>query len=223
MFLKPITLFATLAASIIHHSYPTQLIAGISVPDTPTISRAIAYARANQDDQTYNHVMRSWLIGTASLSHLLSNTTASIDLEAYAVATILHDLGLDLANPDIVSPDKRFEVDGADAAVRFLREEGGKGWTEERLWEVWHAIAFHTTSSIAVHSTPFIWSTSVGIGTELLGPNVTVQIFGPGKVGLSSPFPNHSNSLTLARSQPRSRSGSKSTPRSREKASRHIL
>jgi hypothetical protein len=169
--------------------YPTRLIAGISVPDTLTITKAIAYARANQDDQTYNHVMRSWLMGTASLSHLPSSTTASIDLEAYAVAAILHDLGLDLKSPDIVSQDKRFEVDGADAAVRFLREEGGKGWTEERLWEVWHAIALHTTPSIAVHDTPFVWSTCVGVGTELLGPDITIQTFGPGKVGLLSLSP----------------------------------
>jgi hypothetical protein len=154
---------ATLAAST---TYPTRLVAGITVPDTPTITKAIAYARANQNDQTYNHVMRSWLMGTASISHLPTNITHGIDLEAYAVAVILHDLGLDLNNSAIVSPDKRFEVDGANAAVKFLRNEGENGvWSEQRLWEVWHAVALHTTPSIAVHDRPLVWSTCVGIGT----------------------------------------------------------
>jgi hypothetical protein len=174
----------TLATTALATTHPTRLLAGITVPDTLTINKAITYARANQDDQTYNHVMRSWLIGTASISHLPANITHGIDLEAYAVAAILHDLGLDLNNSDIASPDKRFEVDGANAAVSFLRKEGKKGvWSEERLWEVWHAIALHTTPSIAVHDRPLVWSTCVGVGTELLGPAITVQTFGPDKVG----------------------------------------
>ena len=135
--------------------------------------------------------MRSWLIGTASINRLPRNITRGIDLEAYAVAVILHDLGLDLGNTEIVSPDKRFEVDGADATVTFLKNEGEKGrWNEERLRDVWHAIALHTTPSIAVHDRPLVWSTCAGIGTELLGPNITVQNFGPNKVS-QVPSPLH--------------------------------
>jgi hypothetical protein len=196
MLLKLLTLFA-LATTALATTYPTRLFAGITVPDTPTITKAIAYARANQDDQTYNHVMRSWLIGTASISHLPPNITHGIDLEAFAMAAILHDLGLNLNNSDIASPDKRFEVDGANAAVNFLRNEGQNGtWSEERLWEVWHAIALHTTPSIAVHDRPLVWSTCVGVGTELLGPAVTVQTFGPNKVSKFTLSALHQTNVT---------------------------
>ncbi|KAF1836550.1 hypothetical protein BDW02DRAFT_493457 [Decorospora gaudefroyi] len=184
MLLKSFSLlpFITMALA---STYPTRLLAGICVPDTPTITKAIALARANSDDQLYNHVMRSWLVGTASLSHLPANVTHDIDLEAFAVAAILHDLGLNLNNTDIASKDKRFEVDGANAAVEFLKKEGGKGWTEEKLWEVWYAIALHTVNDIAVHSAPLVWSLCVGVGTEIFSPEFAVMSFGPDKVAVT--------------------------------------
>ena len=39
----------------------TRLVAGVSVPDTPLISRAIEYAREHSEPYLFNHVMRSWL------------------------------------------------------------------------------------------------------------------------------------------------------------------
>src|SRR4051794_33725117 len=101
---------------------PTRTLATITIPDTPTITRAIAFARENNDEHTFNHVMRSWLVGQASLAHLPSSSY-TIDEEAFAVAAILHDLGWS-ANAHLVSADKRFEVDGANAARTFLETEG---------------------------------------------------------------------------------------------------
>ncbi|TXB95931.1 hypothetical protein FocTR4_00016390 [Fusarium oxysporum f. sp. cubense] len=64
--------------------------------------------------------MRSWLYGVLMIN---ANETLSdsIDLEVHAVATLLHDLGWDTteASP-IISADRRFEVDGAFAAQRFI-------------------------------------------------------------------------------------------------------
>lgn len=39
----------------------TRLLAGVSVPDTPVISRAIEYARKHSEPYLFNHVMRSRL------------------------------------------------------------------------------------------------------------------------------------------------------------------
>ena len=47
----------------------TRLVAGVSVPDTPLISRAIEFARERSDAYLFNHVMRSWLFA-ASLAQL---------------------------------------------------------------------------------------------------------------------------------------------------------
>ena len=68
----------------------TRLLAGISVPDTPLISRAIEYAREHSEPYLFNHVMRSWLFAV-----ILAQLSDSVhDAEVLAVTTILHDLGL---------------------------------------------------------------------------------------------------------------------------------
>jgi hypothetical protein len=158
----------------------TRILAGITVPDTPTITAAIAFSRIHNDTHTYNHVMRSWLVGQASISHVPRGS--DIDLEAFAVAAILHDLGWS-KNPALISSDKRFEVDGADAARDFLKTHGQGIWDDARVQLVWDAIALHTTTDIALHAAPFVALLSAGIGTELFSPDVTVQAFGPEVVG----------------------------------------
>ena len=39
----------------------SRLLAGVSAPDTPLISRAIDFARERSEPYLFNHVMRSWL------------------------------------------------------------------------------------------------------------------------------------------------------------------
>jgi hypothetical protein len=82
----------------------TRLLAGVSVPDTPLISRAIEFARQRSEPYLFNHVMRSWLF--AALLAQRNQTTH--DGEVLAVTTILHDLGL--AEP--FNGPLRFEVEG---------------------------------------------------------------------------------------------------------------
>ncbi|KAF2181644.1 hypothetical protein K469DRAFT_588323 [Zopfia rhizophila CBS 207.26] len=163
--------------------YQTRTIAGIEVPDTPLISKALDYARKNMDDQGYNHVVRSWLTGQASISHMSEDIQKTIDIEAYAISAILHDLGWSI-NPELISSDKRFEVDGAFTARDFLVREGGDEWDKHRIQLVWDAIALHTSRDIALYKESEVWTTSVGILTELVGPNVTMGLFGPGKVAV---------------------------------------
>jgi hypothetical protein len=92
--------------------------------------------------------MRSLIFG----AHIASNMPSlqSLDTEDFvAIATILHDLGwAPIASP-IVSKDKRFEVDGANAARDFLIREGDpKEWDGRRLQLIWEAIALHSSVSI---------------------------------------------------------------------------
>lgn len=123
---------------------PTQVIAGITVPDTPLITKSIALARKYLDDQGYKHVMRSWLSGQASINRLPISERSFIDEEAFSIATILHDLGWSTSS-DMVSKDKQFEVDGANAAREFLHREGKpEEWDKHRVQLVWDSIAFHT-------------------------------------------------------------------------------
>jgi hypothetical protein len=73
--------------------YMTRIVAGIPVPNTPLINASIALARAELPDHGYNHVMRAWLNGQALINHLPPSNRSKIDVEAFGVATILHDLG----------------------------------------------------------------------------------------------------------------------------------
>jgi hypothetical protein len=71
----------------------TRLIAGVIVPDTPLINASIALAQENLPTNGFNHVMRAWLNGQAIINHLPTDNRSVIDVEAFGVATILHDLG----------------------------------------------------------------------------------------------------------------------------------
>jgi hypothetical protein len=62
----------------------TRIVAGVFVPDTPLIARAIEYAHGHSEPYLFNHVMRSWLFAV-SLAQL--NQSAH-DGEVLAVATL---------------------------------------------------------------------------------------------------------------------------------------
>lgn len=149
------------------------MIAGITVPKTPTIDAAISYARSHSDDLTFNHIMRSLLFGfciASKLPHLVDR-----DFEVHAVSAILHDLGWD-STGELISKDKRFEVDGAEAARDFLRslaqeQGGGIAWDTRRLQLVWDSIALHTTFSINMYKEPEVAACALGILADFTGPD----------------------------------------------------
>ena len=152
---------------------PTRTVAGIVVPDTPLITKALEFARAHLSDMAYNHVVRSWLFGFAIASK--DPSFSDRDLEVHSIAAILHDMGWDNTGT-LTSQDKRFEVDGADVAREFLIKEGvAEQWDKHRLQLVWDAIALHTTSSIARYKEAEVRATNYGIGAEFFGPNLAFE------------------------------------------------
>src|SRR5215831_4103701 len=118
----------------------TRLLAGISVPDTSLISRAIDFARERSEPYLFNHVMRSWLFAAL----LAQRKQTAHDGEVLAVTTILHDLGL----AEAFNGPLRFEVEGANAARAFVRKEG---MDEHRSQLIWDGVALNSTPSIALH------------------------------------------------------------------------
>ncbi|TVY82162.1 hypothetical protein LSUE1_G003003 [Lachnellula suecica] len=69
------------------------------------------------------------------------------DVELHAIAAILHDLGWDKTG-ELVTIDKRFEVDGANAARDFLLLKADqKDWPKQRLQLLWDSIALPQVSS----------------------------------------------------------------------------
>ena len=133
----------------------TRLLAGISVPDTPLISRAIEYAREHSEPYLFNHVMRSWLFAVI----LAQQSESAHDAEVLAVTTILHDLGLAKA----FDGPLRFEVEGANAARAFARKEG---IDDRRGQLIWDGVALNSTPSIALHKEAEVALSTAGIALD---------------------------------------------------------
>lgn len=133
----------------------TRLLAGIAVPDTPLVSRAIELAREHSEPYLFNHVMRSWLFAVA----IAQVKEAPHDPEVLAVATVLHDLGLAKA----FNGPLRFEVEGANAARAFARKEG---MTEHRSQLIWDGVALNSTPSIGLYKETEIALCTTGIGLD---------------------------------------------------------
>src|SRR5688572_12703328 len=94
----------------------TRVLAGITVVDTPLITRAMDHARALSDPYLFNHAVRSWLFAV----RLGQLEGTDHDAEVVAVSALLHDLGL----TDGSTGRRRFEIEGADAARMFARDQG---------------------------------------------------------------------------------------------------
>ena len=65
-------------------SIPTRVLAGVTVPDTPLITKALEFAKEHSTDYTYNHINRSLLFGFVIADKIPH--TKDRDREAHAVA-----------------------------------------------------------------------------------------------------------------------------------------
>jgi hypothetical protein len=133
----------------------TRLLAGVSVLDTPVIFRAIEFARERSEPYLFNHAMRSWLFA----SIIAQRNQTVHDGEVLAVATILHDVGL---AEDFNGP-LRFEVEGANAARAFARDQG---LDDRRAQLIWDGVALNSTPSIALHKEAEVALSTMGIGLD---------------------------------------------------------
>lgn len=133
----------------------TRELAGIIVPDTPLVARAIDYAREQTEPYLFNHSMRSWLFASA----IAQLKGAPHDAEVLAVATLLHDIGLAKA----FDGPLRFEVEGANAAREFARAQGVAEGRAEVIWDV---VALNSTPSIALYKKGDVALSTMGIGLD---------------------------------------------------------
>jgi len=116
------------------------------IHNNPICKAAYELAKANLSEPIFNHSVRVYLY---------ARTLSPVESTNLFVACILHDIGCseDLCNGHHSEHNdaQRFEVEGADAAVQFLR---GHSVSETDCQDVWIAIALHTTPGIAERITP---------------------------------------------------------------------
>jgi hypothetical protein len=145
-------------ASVKDDAQSTRSIAGVPVPDNPLITTVIEYAQRLSEPYLFNHAMRSWLFAEA----IGRVKRLEYDREVVAIGTILHDIGLTAG----VSGPNRFEVNGADAALSFIK---GHGLSDRRARLVWDLVALNSTPSLALHKEPEVAVGTMGIGLDFGG------------------------------------------------------
>jgi hypothetical protein len=137
----------------------TQTIAGIAIPDTPLVREVTEYIRDVEDDLLFNHSRRVFLFGA------LQGQQRGLDpdLELLYAGAMFHDVGL---TADYRDSTLRFEVDGANAAEKFLRDHG---LDDATVRKVWLSIALHTTPGVPEFLDPEIALVTAGVETDVLG------------------------------------------------------
>jgi hypothetical protein len=107
----------------------------------------------------FAHSLRVYLFGAIRGRH----RKLTVDHELLYFGAVFHDLGL---TAKYRSPDRRFEVDSANAARDFLR---ANGIDESDVGVVWDAIALHTTPEVPWHKRPEVALVTGGVEADVLG------------------------------------------------------
>ena len=136
-----------------------QTAAGVTVPDTKLAREATELVRESTTDLVYHHSRRVYWFGSLQGR----NRGLSFDPELLYIGAMFHDLGL---NPEYRGSGRRFEVDSAGQARRFLQ---GHGVPEDSIRRVWTAIALHTTPGIPQFMEPEVALVTAGVEYDVLG------------------------------------------------------
>jgi hypothetical protein len=179
---------ATSAPSSSTPAFPTNPLFSIQLPHSPLLKSAHAYIQLHTTPPIANHMIRTALFALI-LRQKLPGRFSSVDPETVVLALLFHDIGWS-KTAELVSEGRRFEVDGADVARGFVEgyfgsqsrssgteeEQQGRGgkekWNEDRLEEVWYAIALHTTLGIAIHAPALTALTALAVQADFMGPNL---------------------------------------------------
>ncbi|MGY3608223.1 MULTISPECIES: HD domain-containing protein [unclassified Bradyrhizobium] len=131
----------------------------VKIPDSKIAREATELVRQHETEMLFNHSVRVFVFG--AMKGIRRNL--KFDSELLYVAALFHDLGLVDAYH---TQEKRFEVDGADAAREFLRSHG---IPEPKADLVWEAIALHTTPGIPQYMRLEIALTNAGVLMDVVG------------------------------------------------------
>src|SRR5258708_4339440 len=102
----------------------------MDLPDSVIACTARQFAFDHSPAFVANHSVRSYLFARELAAAKGLRRGVDYDDELVFLSCILHDLGV----TEYANGDQRFEVDGADAAARFLRDHGVQ---EARVTTAW--------------------------------------------------------------------------------------
>jgi HD domain-containing protein len=160
------------------------------LPDFDLCSEALQLVFDVSPDFLANHCVRSYLFGRELAAAKGLRSDVDYDDELVFLGCILHDLGV----TDYGRGDQRFEVDGADAAARFLSD---RGISNDRTRTVWETIALHTSVGLADRFGPNQAVTHFGITLDVNG--IEKHLLRPGFAArVHQAWPRHSLGYAIA-------------------------
>ncbi|MGB9098845.1 HD domain-containing protein [Erwinia sp.] len=136
-----------------------QAIKGVQIPDSKMAKEVTELVRDTESELLFHHSSRVYYWGALAGQQ----RNLKVDSELLYVGCMFHDMGL---THDHCSCDKRFEVDGANAARDFLQRQG---IAQADIDKVWTAIALHTTPGIPEFMAPEIALVTAGVEMDVLG------------------------------------------------------
>ncbi|MFJ4964648.1 HD domain-containing protein [Streptomyces sp. NPDC088729] len=136
-----------------------NLAAKVRAPDTALAREATELVRDTTSELIYHHSRRVFWFGALQGRR----RDLSFDPELLYVGALFHDLGL---GEPFRGSGRRFEVDSADEARRFLQ---ARGVPEDSVRRVWTAIALHTTPGIPSFMEPEVALVTAGVEYDVLG------------------------------------------------------
>ncbi|KAM3526125.1 hypothetical protein NHJ13051_003619 [Beauveria bassiana] len=159
-----------------YDALPNLVSFRVELPRTKIVNAALEYAKEHCNVLTFNHAVRSAYWAAIIAKKDASFSESKLDLELVVLSCILHDMGW-AETEDLLSSDKRFEVDGANIARDFIRtfiaqQQGPEAaaWDQSRIQRCWDVIALHTTFSIARYAAPEVAVAACGILADFQGP-----------------------------------------------------
>ncbi|MET9320729.1 HD domain-containing protein [Streptomyces sp. NPDC003038] len=133
--------------------------AGVAVPDGKLAAEATELVRDTMSELIYHHSRRVYWFGSLQGQR----RKLAFDPELLYIGAMFHDLGL---GERFRGSGRRFEVDGADEARRFLERHGVP---QDGIRRVWTAIALHTTPGIPEFMEPEVALVTAGVEYDVLG------------------------------------------------------
>ncbi|WP_434641626.1 HD domain-containing protein [Klebsiella sp. I138] len=137
----------------------TFTVQGITIPDSQMARDTTMFIRDRESDLLFHHSSRVYYWAALAARR----REMKVDHELLYVGCMFHDIGL---THEHCSCDKRFEVDGANAAREFMQ---GYGVTQSDMDKVWTAIALHTTPGIPEFMAAEIAMVTAGVEMDVLG------------------------------------------------------
>lgn len=130
----------------------------LTIPNSELCQKATELVQKVSPNFLHNHCLRTYLFGQ-QLGH---QNQLKFDAELLYLGAIMHDLGL----TEAFDGKQRYEVDGADAAKKFVQEHG---LCDQKADAIWDAIALHTSIGIANRKRPEVALVHLGAGLDVFG------------------------------------------------------